>query len=1365
MKDIQINTFQNGMQKDLGPTMPQEGAYTHAENIRIISDGSVGENAIVVSVDGNSLKLTLRYYFAGVGYEVDGNGYMQPTGALGDVHIIGNTVIRNTLVVFGVAKVKTTVNGVVTDFETSVIYKIDLNTYEKTLVYEEEDLNFNEDYPIQAVGRYENVDIQRVYWTDNLNAAKTINIAAENFDLTAQDLELSTYVDFLSPKVVSINSSGELPAGAYQYAYRLSSNEGAVTRFSPLSGLINILNGSEYWQYNEDPESQSEYSNTTPGETTDKAVTIEIENIDLDYDFIELAAVYKQSSEGVTAAYIVKKVKLTSGKTSIKHVNAIGETILIEEVTEITDEPSTAKTIETKDNRLFLGNLTYSSFNLEFNARAYSYRRKDNIRYPIYSVNTSYVDTETYTTGDASDQEILEEDLDALNPYNLHGEEQEETQDRYKYWPNGITLGGVGPNVSYKFIKKKLQGNDSYDIPTSPPFVKSSFRGAGCDLEDTEKGDYKSPLNASEFVGYQRDEIYRFGIVLYDLKGNPGFVNWVADIRFPDYQDYDHEGSYNGGLYNFTLSQTSNTGSGTNYNFSDSPSGMLDTEEAYTYSSPGGYDPNNEGLSSYDFENENFNEAANNKLYALGIKFLVNIPEEIQDKISGYRIVRVERTESDKTVLGSGIINFLHRQFASSGENNVTDYFTKSLFDDNDNAVDLGYRGAPDLFTIDSPDFPFLQNYPESSGGCNYLKIAGGLTGRRESDFTTDVGGAGVGDATIFTSHTLARTTSSLFTTFPIDYSTKLGRGEEGIIVPGESVNDSQVYRGVSNISVGKMNANGGLQAGNAIGEFGNINSIGEETLLVKGSGIAIANYYEQGGINELSQSIQVYNSDVARTGKFKLLALIKQELNGAQYGGNSYEDRKNNTYIPASEIVNINSDSNLDSNGALDVWGGDTYVVMYDIEKLRRHDTDLDSGTGSGSDRKSVNFAFPVETTVNTTLRGGWHFANKQDWETESQTLLNTFDLATCYYAQNTTEIFIPKPLQFNEVLKYDSRIIYSNAKINNSIIDGWRKFKLENYKDLDGGSGDLNKLIVNNDIMYFLQDRGFGKLSINPVSTVLDQTGTSIVLGTGSVIQDFAYVSDSLGCQNVLSAVATPKGIYWYDNNNKKAYGFRANGLESISDTHGVKSWFNVLNKDVTAVLGYDYYNSEVLFSMLDGTTIVFSDQINKFTSVYSYATSMYVSHPTTLLSLDSITNNIYEHNSGSIATWYNSTKDTKIEFIVNKNPLYPKAFDHLEWYVTNNDGLLLGLESNFDTATFRVSSPAEIITQELTAVNIDGIIETVDDFDVRENISRVPVPRNSFGERVRDTFMKVVLKVTNRTDKISLHYVKTLFRISKR
>ena len=45
-------------------------------------------------------------------------------------------------------------------------------------------------------------------------------------------------------------------------------------------------------------------------------------------------------------------------------------------------------------------------------------------------------------------------------------------------------------------------------------------------------------------------------------------------------------------------------------------------------------------------------------MYALGIMFEVNIPDDIKDKISGYRIVRLERKEVDKTILGSGILNY-----------------------------------------------------------------------------------------------------------------------------------------------------------------------------------------------------------------------------------------------------------------------------------------------------------------------------------------------------------------------------------------------------------------------------------------------------------------------------------------------------------------------------------------------------------------------------------------------------------------------------------------------------------------------------------------------------------------------------------
>ena len=59
MKDQQINSFGKGMSKDVGHTVPQEGYYIDAENIRIITDGDSNRSAIVSSVVGNQKRLDL----------------------------------------------------------------------------------------------------------------------------------------------------------------------------------------------------------------------------------------------------------------------------------------------------------------------------------------------------------------------------------------------------------------------------------------------------------------------------------------------------------------------------------------------------------------------------------------------------------------------------------------------------------------------------------------------------------------------------------------------------------------------------------------------------------------------------------------------------------------------------------------------------------------------------------------------------------------------------------------------------------------------------------------------------------------------------------------------------------------------------------------------------------------------------------------------------------------------------------------------------------------------------------------------------------------------------------------------------------
>ena len=51
---------------------------------------------------------------------------------------------------------------------------------------------------------------------------------------------------------------------------------------------------------------------------------------------------------------------------------------------------------------------------------------------------------------------------------------------------------------------------------------------------------YSDPYICANYVGYQRDEIYRFGIIFYNNKNIPSPVHWIGDIRMPSTEEiYD----------------------------------------------------------------------------------------------------------------------------------------------------------------------------------------------------------------------------------------------------------------------------------------------------------------------------------------------------------------------------------------------------------------------------------------------------------------------------------------------------------------------------------------------------------------------------------------------------------------------------------------------------------------------------------------------------------------------------------------------------------------------------------------------------------------------------------------------------------
>ena len=91
----------------------------------------------------------------------------------------------------------------------------------------------------------------------------------------------------------------------------------------------------------------------------------------------------------------------------------------------------------------------------------------------------------------------------------------------YMYKSNGTTVGGEGPTVQYNFITQEIQYANAL---------------SGMNIW-RNPGSYADPAN-NLYVGYQRDEVYRFGIVFFNTKGQNTFVKFIGDVRFPNMSQF-----------------------------------------------------------------------------------------------------------------------------------------------------------------------------------------------------------------------------------------------------------------------------------------------------------------------------------------------------------------------------------------------------------------------------------------------------------------------------------------------------------------------------------------------------------------------------------------------------------------------------------------------------------------------------------------------------------------------------------------------------------------------------------------------------------------------------------------------------------
>jgi hypothetical protein len=1319
------NTFGKGLNQDNSRSKYENTSYYDGFNIRITSDRGLSTLS-VQNEKGNSLILSfpdIPANFPNVLNYKDGS--VRTTLAIDkeDLKIVGHTIINDEIVICTTTSsneepvnVQSQIWVVKFTDDLESIIGSTANVISLNDLKYNDTLNFSLAHRLECVGRYENSITKNFYFTDNYNDFKSINLALNQNDLAllkpeSLNIKQSAY---LSLPIITDVGSGNLPtASTVQIAYR----------------LVNRTLGNSMYSFatNPIPLSSFDYKTFTPARkikgspknsTANKSVTYTIKDLDSNFDIIEHIAIVTIDRDA-PKIYKFKEEVVPASKQVINTLNGteteiILNTILLNAVNFGFD---VCKTIDIVDNVLVAGNIK-SKNNIitdeEFDARAYRFK-SDSIAL-IKHLNS---DLPSVTlTGPTPNYDSVPEKHDCYNPYNVQKGVNETVADynEYKYQVDGSTLGGSGKFISYKFVQEELEGDtlsktdssgtNHLSIAKSSPVINLGVKDSNNNVisftAEEQFKNFKSPIIQHYYTGYMRGEIYRFGIQFIDRTGNPYFVKWVGDIKFPEHTDSD-AGNTNFHLHSLTVN--------------------------------------------------------NSKLKTLGIQFEVKIPEAIKNKISGFKIVRVQRNANDESRLGTAPIMLWVRDAIRLGLGDVP-LFNLALEDNSTTGLSpTNVVGDNNYFLPDRPLNRFSDEVSNStmehlmwmSPLLQYGKYYknGEFINNKENDFLKTTCFL-QGDAVeyrgfspenkffqlwkyrlkgIQSINTLAGNTAESFAIdnmFYSDSNTTISKNyvEAGILqgyAYANNKNPNLVFTNKKFFSISYINK---LKAGGA--DLGSVGGVGNNVNLIVCKSSSNHNTILSGK-NDWNSHILFEVSAPGGT-SFSANHLFKEmsycrKLSG-QYKGYSYTDRANQSYISVGHyqilndnLFNLIAGITNSATFTFKVFGGDTYVNYTAHEYLQpfigssisfnlrfafgdaNYKTNDSDGYIETSKYKEnglgVSVIYPTESTINTDLNTGtFQFLSDREGFGSSQftvdgdnfiasdsVLKQDFVLNDVYQQENNT-IVKSRTTDFvnNFVSEFPNRLYPSQKKIDGEFIDSFRIFKDLEYLDVEGNRGPVNKVINFGGKLIFFQDTSFGVGNINEKSLIKDEDGVELVLGKSQqTLDDFKYLSNRSGTKHQFSVNKTEQYIYYFDSLQNKIKRFSGQGNEPLSTINGMSSWLvnNIKNNtrsiDKTLLktgvhTGIDLRNDRVFFTFLQGEdshhTLTFNELLNSFESRVGISPTMYINYNNLLMSSNEDTlNDLYLHEVGDYGVFYDKEpQESFITILFNDKPEFVKVFDNI-------------------------------------------------------------------------------------------------------
>ena len=442
---------------------------------------------------------------------------------------------------------------------------------------------------------------------------------------------------------------------------------------------------------------------------------------------------------------------------------------------------------------------------------------------------------------------------------------------------------------------------------------------------------------------------------------------------------------------------------------------------------------------------------------------------------------------------------------------------------------------------------------------------------------------------------------------------------------------------------------------------------------------------------------------------------------------------------------------------------------------------------------RMGVTYAVPMECDIDVQAQNGTLFG--VDGETSyyvqddphsnplyQQTKPAYKDVYNPIYSAELSPVtYSEKQDQKNKNSTYDTRVIYTAKKENNNEFDDWSNFQILNFLDVDSRYGEITGLKLFKNKLIFWQERAAGTLSVNERIALGDTNGNEIVLGHGSTLERFDYITTTYGLQkNTRAYDVSENYLYWWDEHNKEILQVsEKDQLVPLSTTKHIRNYINEpsTSLQIPSII-YDNRYKEILCSIKNNESIVYNEFVDKFTAVYKFDPVFKILNEGDIY-LSSNVGPLYKYNfaneQDNTSSLFEKETFPFVKYIINKNPQQIKVYDTQEiggrFYGGGEvDEKFEGLQYNRVNAKlsklkFAYKTPLKQ-SSETSGNKLSNI----------EYAYKLAIPRNGqnesnngfdtikeYGNRMRGNTMQCEFKSTYNSLDFSLQYITTKFRIS--